>query len=325
MYVFYLDTERLLASYLDTIDISHAFPIPPTSSLQPILQFEQRHLQKNGLINRSNTCCHLSLILCFHRMGLLYHFEGDQIAAGENVLDWPALVLSRILQAMPSILAFYIQNFITAWNDQNRAPRLQSNDDLSITDGILRQLPLSGRDNVPALTQYLATFECFYCGHVDQNCPQWNEKPFSVVPSLSVPQSHRPISVENLLDGFLQLPMMISCPHCNERIPATWKVVPGLISVLYLNRVSETRGITRTRLQIRDPTTAPQLDFLGELVSVISRAADNLDGGHFTSYHQVGGQWFYNDDSRILKVCNFHPFERPGGYETVDLLCYLNN
>ena len=315
----------MLVAHLAAIDINNVFPIPAPSALHPILQFEVRHLQRVGLINRANTCCHLSLILCFHRMGLLRHFEVDLIAAGGNVLNWPALVLSRILQALPSYQAFHIQNFLLSWNGENRDPRLRSNDDLSITDGILRQLPLSGQDNMPALTQYLATFECFYCGHVDQNCPQWNEKPFSFVPSLSVPQSDRPIPVGPLLDGFLQLPMMISCPQCSNLVPAAWKVVRGLYTVLYLNRVNDRRGITRTRLQSGDQAHIPHQEVLGELVSVVTRAADNLDGGHFRSYHQVGGQWFVNDDQRILKVCNYHPFDINQGYETVDLLCYINN
>ena len=258
-------------------------------------------------------------------MGLLLHFEGDRIAAGGHVMDWPALVLSRILQALPSNQAFHIQNFLETWNVEGLAPRLQSNDDLSIADGILRQLPLSGQDNIPALTQYLATFECFYCGHGDQNCPQWDEKPFSVVPTLSVPQNNRPIPVETLLDGFLQLPMMITCPQCRNLIPASWKVVKGLYTVLYLNRVNDRGNITRTRLQTGHQANIPNQDVLGELVSVVCRAGENLDGGHFTSYHQVGGQWLWNDDNRMLKVCNFHPFNRNQGFETVDLLCYINN
>ena len=213
-------------------------------------------------------------------------------------MDWPALVLSRILQALPSNQAFHIQNFLETWNVEGRALRLESNDDLSIADGILSELPLSGRDNLPALTQYLATFQCFYCGHVDQNCPQWDEKPFSVVPTLSVPQNIRPIPVETLLDGFLQLPMMITCPQCRSLIPASWKVVKGLYTVLYLNRVNDRGQITRTRLQANNPNQ----DVLGELVSVVSRAGENLDGGHFPSYHQVGGQVLGSPDEVFLNV-----------------------
>ena len=187
----------MLATYLRTIDSRNNFPIPDPSPLQPINlnQFELRHLQRTGLINLRNTCCHLSLLLCFHRMGLIQAFEGDRVAAGGNVLDWPALVLSRILRALPSPQSFHIQSFLTSWNLDSREPRLRSNDDLTIADSILRQLPLCGHDNVPALTQYLASFECFSCGYIDQECQQWDEKPFSVVPTINVPHSRDPIPI----------------------------------------------------------------------------------------------------------------------------------
>ena len=310
--------------------IDSNFPVPGHSPLQPINQFEFRHLQRPGLINLNNTCCHLSLILCFHRMGLIQAFEGDLVvAAGGYVLDWPALVLATILRALPSLQAFHIQSFLDHWNDEGRAPRLRSNDDLTIVDGILRQLPLSGHDNVPALTQYLASFECFHCGHVDEDCLQWDEKPFSVVPTINVPHSRDPVPIEILIRGLLDQRMRITCTQCRQQVSATWKVVKGAYTVLFFNRGGDGRGTVRTRLQLRDQTRTPPppLDFLGELVSVVSRCADDeigAAGGHFVSYHHVDGSWVKNDDNRVLKMCTYHPFNQTLGYETVDLLCYKN-
>ena len=262
-------------------------------------------------------------------MGLAQAFEGDRVAAGGNVLDWPALILSRILGALPSRHPFHIQTFLASWNRENRDPRLRSNDDLTIADGILRQLPLSGHDNVPALTQYLASIECFSCGHVDQECHQWNEKPFFVVPTIQVPSSRDPIPIEILIRGLLEQRMRITCPQCGQLTSATWNVVRGAYTVLYFHRGGDGRGIVRTRLQARDQTRSPPppLDFLGELVSVVSRCADDeigASGGHFLSYHQVDGRWFMNNDNRVLKICNHHPLNQTQGYETVDLLCFKN-
>ena len=319
----------MLVSHLNTIDSHNRFPIPDPSPLHPINQFEVRHLQRVGLNNLRNTCCHLSLILCFHRMGLIQAFEGDRVAVGGHVLDWPALVLSKILRALPSQQSFYIQTFLASWNRDNREPRLRSNDDLTIADGILGALPLSGRDNIPALTQYLASFECFSCGHIEQDCLQWNEKPFFVVPTINVPYSQDPIPIEILIRGLLDQRMRITCTQCGQHCSASWNVVKGSYTVLYFNRGGDGRGTVRTRLQLRDQTRnpPPPLDYLGELVSVVCRCADDeigSAGGHFVSYHQVEGRWFKNDDHRILTICNFHPFNQTHGFETVDLLCFKN-
>ena len=67
----------------------------------------------------------------------------DLIAAGPNVFDWPALVLLKILRALPSLRPFPVQNLLAAWNRDGRQPTLQPNDDLTIVDGILSQLPLA--------------------------------------------------------------------------------------------------------------------------------------------------------------------------------------
>ena len=76
--------------------------------------------------------------------------------------------------------------------------------------------------------------------------------------------------------------------------------------------LNDGRGIVRTRLQLRGQTSTPPppLDFLGDLVSVVSSSADDeisAAGGHFVSYHQADGNWFINDDNRILKICLYLP------------------
>ena len=249
----------------------------------------------------------------------------DLIAAGANVFDWPALVLSRILRALPSLRPFPVQNLLAAWNRDGRHPQLQPNDDLTIVDAILSQLPLAARDNVPVLTRYQVSFACDYCGLSSQSREQWNERSFVSVPTLHVAAGSPPITAEDLLDEMLNHQMRITCPNrqCRGRINATWRTVRGTFTVLYIDRSDLRGGIINTRLLPRAQGSAPH-PVLGELISVVSRCGQGGNRGHFVSYHQVGGRWHFNDDDHTFYSCNFHPFNRTDGIENVSLLCYYN-
>ena len=83
----------MLVTQLNTIDSHNRFPIPDPSPLHPIDRFELRHLQRLGLKNLYKTCCHLSLVLCFHQMGLIKAFR----------------------RALPSQRDFFIQTFLESW------------------------------------------------------------------------------------------------------------------------------------------------------------------------------------------------------------------
>ena len=238
-------------------------------------------------------------------------------------MDMPALVLTRMLRALPSRIPFPVQILLLTWNGEGRQPVLQPNDDLMIVDGLLSQLPLSAvSGNVPVLTRYQASFVCDYCGRIDDSCEDWEERNFVSIPTLHMTPGI-PSTVEDLLNGMLQQQMRIRCPNrqCRERVIATWRTVNGTFSVFYIDRADLRGGVHNTRLLPRGQTSVPGL---GELVSVISRTGDGYDGGHFVSYHQVGGRWFLNDDDHTHHVCNFHPFNGRG-QENVSLLCYYNH
>ena len=315
-----------LESFLTSLDRGRRFPIPNISPLQPIARFEERHLQTAGLINHQDTCCHLSLVLCFHRMGLVQYMRDDLIAAGANVFDWPALILSRNLRALPSRIPFSVWYFLAAWNRDGRFPNLQPNDDLTIVDAILSQLPLAAAsNNVPVLTRYQVSFACDDCGLSSQSREQWNERSFVSVPTLHVAAGGPPTTVEDLLDEMLNQQMRITCPNrqCGRPVNATWRSVMGIMTFLYIDRSDLTGGIISTRLLPRGHDIDPH-PVLGELVSVISRSGQGYNRGHFVSYHQVGGRWYFTDDDHTHYRCNFHPFNRRDGMETVSLLCYYN-
>ena len=257
-------------------------------------------------------------------MNLLRYLDPDLIAVGRNVLDWPALIITKILRALPSHRPFAVQYFLTIWNADGRHPRLVSNDDLTITDPILSQLPLTGHNNAPALTEFQASFGCEICGRREESCEQWNEREWSAVPTLYLQPRSPPTRPETLLNGILQHGrlMRITCPNPQCRLPvyATWKVVRGSHTVLYINRLAENGGIVRTRLL---PSSGPGLDILGELVSVVARFGEGSNKGHFVFYHKVGGHWFFNFHTFLRSPQ--HSFQRTRGLESVELLCYYNN
>ena len=297
------------------------YPIPPASSFtQPIRRFGNQHLQRAGLSNTGNICCHISIVLCLHRLGLLTNLERDLIAVNGNVLDWPAFMMQIILEALPSMDAFSIQNLLEAWNNEGRLPQLQAWDDISIVDDITTQLPFRGVDNVPAFTRYFLRYTCSACGHIENDC---NDRLFSTVPTLQLIPGSAAVSAERLLLDFLRLPVQTTCGNCNRAVVASWRTQLGKASILFLARNNHGQEIVRTRIVPRSPS-GQSPNILGELVSVVSRTGD-IERGHYFSYHQVDGRWFRNNDDQALTVIDHHPFNLSPLGEDVVLLCYLNN
>ena len=48
-------------------------------------------------------------------------------------------------------------------------------------------------------------------------------------------------------------------------------------------------------------------------------------GGHWMSYHRVGGTWFLNNDSNFIIRSTYHPFNSPNLTETVNLCVFSCN
>lgn len=311
--------DNLLAHYLGVIDQFGVYPIPQPSPYHPIQQFGAQHLQRAGLLNTGNICCHISIVLCFHRLGLLKYMEEDLIAANGNVLDWSAFLMQRILQALPNRLAFSIQNLCTSWNNDGKLPQLQAWDDISVVDAMTTQLPFRGLNNIPVFTRFFLRYTCQACGHVENDC---NDRNFSTVPTLNLLPGSIPISAERLLLETLRDPVQTRC-SCGQPVVASWKTKPGKATILFISRNADGQGIVRTRLLPRDPT-GPAVGILGELVSVVSRTGE-IERGHYFTYHQVGGKWWRNDDDNVMSEWNYHPFSLSVFGEDVVMLCYLNN
>ena len=259
-------------------------------------------------------------------MGLLQYLEQDLIAVNGNVLCWAGLVMTKILEALPSRRSFSTQNFNTAWNNEGRHPQLQEWDDISVFGDMVTQLPFRGRDNVPVFTRYFLSYHCLQCGKQEHNLEHWNDRIFQTVPTLPLVPGSFPITAEHLLRQFLQH-VDTACSQCTRPVRGSLATLPGKFTLLHISRSHQPPAIVRTKL-IPRAAGEPAPLFMGELVSVVSRSDFVRDGdtlSHYFSYHQVGGQWFKNDDDHPIVGVLYHPFNARAATETVDYLCYKNN
>ena len=249
--------------------------------------------------------------------------EDDLIVVNGNVLDWPALLMQKILQALPSRDAFTVQIFCLSWNSDGRAPQLQAWDDICVVDDIATQLPFRGLHNVPAFSRFFLRYTCPTCSFIENDC---DDRLFSTVPTLTLLPGSVAISAERLLLNYLRAPVQTRCRNsgCGQAVNASWRTKPGKTTLLFIARNMPGHGIVRTRIVPRDPS-GPDFGIMGELVSVVSRSGQNVQRGHYFSYHQVGGRWFKNDDDHPLTEVTYHPFNLSPLGEDVVLLCYLND
>lgn len=293
------------------------------SSSQPIGVFGLNHLQSQGLDNTGNICCHISIILCLHRLGLLDFLEQDLIEVNGNVLSWSGLVMKMILEALPSRTSFSPQILLPAWDNDGLLPRLQAWDDISVVGDIVTQLPFRGNNNIPALTRYLLSYRCRDCGNQEHNVENWNGRIFQTVPTLALLPGSEPITAELLYMRFL-MQVDTRCSQCNRAVSGSLFADPGKSTILHISRNFDGRSVVQTRLIPRTEGQPAPLS-IGELVSVVCRSQTSsaVSRSHYISYHQVDGQWFLNNDNNPMVRVNHHPFNIPG--QTVDMLCYKNN
>ena len=299
------------------------YPIPPASVVNipgRSSQLRVRHLQQAGLINVNNTCCLISFLLCCHRMQLKIHILNDPANIRSSMFV-------KVLNALPSSNSFSLQQLILVWNTVLRqlGLRIGQNEDIqSLSDGIMRELPLPNTANgTPVMTRFCAQYVCSSCGHSEQNINDWITKSFAVIPILNVPTSPTPVSIGPLLTSFNNSTFNISCSRCGNNNVGSYQVERGVYTAVRLNRLDYTyTNIVRTRLSTaRTPAAAENL--LGRLVSCVAHIGDHL-GGHYVSYHKCGNRWYRNNDDRRIQLINYHPFDNINVQETVNYLVYNN-
>ena len=133
----------------------YSFPQYPSSFLRCDV-FTVNELQPNGLINDSNVCPIISIILSFHRIRLK-----DYLQDLEYNPNLPTLVLYKMLQAMPSRSSFSIMQFVLTWNSSNLGTNItpgEHGDVIDILDSFLTELDIKrfSSQTKPVFSKYLA-------------------------------------------------------------------------------------------------------------------------------------------------------------------------
>ena len=294
--------------------------------------FDVNQLQHVGLLNDGNVCGLLSIILCFHRIGLKHHFIDVQLSISESGLpDYPFLIIRKILEALPSRAAFSIQLFIESWNRSGLQPSIQSDySDLHSTiEALFRHLRLKQYPSYPVLSKFLASFRCSACNTDYTRVTNWAGQLSIAVPILQLPEDDRNASIPVLLSSYLQQNITTRCSNqecLNHIYDGSYEAEPGLYTILSVNRIDITNPTRKktNKLELMSNTNGTRSALLGELVSCISHRGSH-NRGHFVSYHRVGNNWFLNDDSDECSI-SANPLLQ-SGYpgETVDLLFFKNN
>ena len=319
----------LLERHLADLD-PHNIYIIPGASQNPVSQdniFQVSHLQGFGLLNDSNICSLISLLLSLHRISIKDHLIDPQFCFTLNrTFDFPSIVFMKVLSAMPSLNSFSLQLFIETWNNSGKSPRIHPgfSDIAALAEGILSNLQLKQYANrPPVISQFLGSFSCRKCGKDHVQVKNWEEQVQAVIPLLQLPDHNEPVDIIDLVGSFLQEPFATRCSNlnCKNRInDAKLDINIGFFTILSVNRFDINDPNSKRMNKLMLMNKPGQLKF-GELVSVVCHRGD-VNRGHFVSYHKVGQQWFLNDDSR---PCTSSPSPLDGNNdvsETVEILFF---
>ncbi len=320
--IFFLVIPVSVDAHLRRIDQIGMYSIPPVSPLQPIdsNNFSQNHLQP-GLLNDSNCCCLISIILCFHRLGFINVLNiPPQMNMNPGSPDLAAGVLAKILSSFPSSNAFSIHTFIETWNQSQLGLVLGQNEDLYIAEGILKHLTFQNLSGVPFLTKFTASYHCPQC---QTNYRGFSPPSFEVIPELELPNQPNPVNPSDLLTDLINENLNVTCQVCLTNINnASYEVVKGKVTILRLNRLGLQGGRTfkiMTPLEF-GPRNSLGSDLLGELVGVTCHISGHMQ--HWLSYTKAFNAWYQNDDRR--RPVPSSPFNSNEPGETINLLCYIN-
>ena len=309
--------------------------IPGPSQVQPGNVLRRIDMSQCGILNDSNNCALLSIILCLHDMRLVGSLVQPANITKNNAPDYAILVLRQVLLALPNARAFSLQIFLDSWNDscvtdQNRAV-IGQHEDLLIFDNIMKAVICHLQPtNTPLLTQFRAQFYCAPCQQQFSNVSQDSYGAFAVIPLVSLPRDQPSVTPGDLLTDLLQSHIDVTCPQCGVMCHGNFDVTKGAYTIMVINRrgYQDQQGnyipLLRTRLTDRRGINVGS-GLLGTLVSVVSHRGD-VRTGHWVSYHlaQDTNTWYINDDSQPLAPSNCHPFVGQVANETADLLVFKN-
>ena len=322
----------LLDRYVSTIDPQDVYSIPlASSSQQSSGVFDISHLQSQGLLNDGNHCSMISILQSLHRINIKQHLIDPHFCVTNvNTPDYPALLLHRILSAMPSPAPFSPHLLIEAWNRSGRQPSIQPgfSDLPALIEALLTHMRLKQYSTRPVVTRYLASFTCPACGKDYDRVSYWEAK-VGDVPLLNVPRNNETANVPDIFADYLQQPINTRCTNQNCRqMIRNGRIVTdlGLFTIISINRFdidSPDKKLNKLDMTINNPDLVGN-NLLGDLVSCVCHRGD-VNHGHHVSYHKVGSDWFLNDDSRISHI-SVSPFQQTTHEtETIELLFFINN
>ena len=281
--------------------------------------FRSHYLQP-GLLNDSNCCCLISVLLCLHRLCLINCFVDPNQMTRNGTPDFTILTLFKILRAMPSQGPFSLQTFITLFNRDGRRIQLGQNEDLYIAEEILKAVSLQQQIPVPVLTQYSITFFCPGCRIQHSGVAG---QAFEIIPILPLPDQQQPVNPADLMTTLMNEAVAVQCHVCLTQINnATLLIVKGRLTIIRVNRSVFRNGALRKIMTPLDcgPSNSPGSQFLGELVAVVChRTRPTL---HWVSYSKADNGWYLNNDHQ--RPTPSSPFNSGHADETVNMLCYIN-
>ena len=307
------------------MDPLQSHPIPNVSPRQPINHeiFRNIHLQP-GLLNDSNCCCLISVLMCFHRLALINFFANPSQMIRNGTPDFSLMTLFKILRAFPSNQPFSINSFITSWNHDGRGMILGENEDLYIADGILGQVTMQHQPSVPVLTQYTASYFCPWCQLQYDGVTEWHNRTFQHIPDLTLPDQLQPVNPADLMTELLNQRFQVFCQVCQQRIDdAQMMIDRGRFTIIRVNRATiRNRTLAKIMTPLDcGPNNSLGSQFLGELVAVVAHRSQG--GLHWVSYSKAANGWYLNNDHR--QPVPSSPFNTGRRDETINMLCYINN
>ena len=223
-----LVSSPVLSQYLLTIDTSFMTPIPPPSR-NPVPRhnlFQIGHLQPRGLINTYNSCCHISLVLCCHRMCLKRYLSPARMTQRQ---DFSGLSFHEILSAMPSPRPFSLQLWIAVWNSLRPGQPIGQHEDIQmLSDLVLGSLDLtpdtSTTPATPVFTEFTCHYQCNSCTFSEPGTSTWEGKTFDAIPIVNPGHSASAVSVGQLLTDMLQSPIHTRCAVCRQLVVGGYRV-----------------------------------------------------------------------------------------------------
>ena len=138
------------------------------------------------------------------------------------------------------------------------------------------------------------------------------------IPFLQLPPGIQPVNAGEVLADFIDKSFKTHCSdlNCNHRIfEGNLEVRPEFFTVQAVNRfdVTDQNNKRRNKLTLSPSSARIGPDILGDLVCIVS-------------YHQIGVQYFLNNDSRPC-VPSSSPLEERNldDSETIEILFFKNN